>query len=85
MLLGSMAVGQFPRMQRFHGRRIGWLRADVLDWLAKDLRMATDQRGSASFLQQRCTRQMSLPLECTVACTARRIRGACSIRTAVRR
>src|SRR6185437_14844209 len=29
--------GRFPRRKRFHGRRIGWLRSDVLEWLAADV------------------------------------------------
>ncbi len=33
-LLGSMAaVGQFPKRQRFRGKNLGWLRADILDWM----------------------------------------------------
>src|SRR5579883_3596880 len=30
-------LGRFPRRQRFHSRQIGWLRRDVLDWLADDV------------------------------------------------
>jgi hypothetical protein len=34
-LLSGMAVlGRFPRQRRFHSRRIGWLRSDVLQWLS---------------------------------------------------
>ena len=28
--------GRFPRKQRFHGRRVGWRRRDVLLWLGAD-------------------------------------------------
>ena len=29
-------LGRFPKKQRFHGRRIGWRRHDVLLWLTTD-------------------------------------------------
>ena len=35
VLLGLMLLGRFPRKHCFHGRRIGWLRDDVLDWIGK--------------------------------------------------
>src|ERR1700682_289052 len=38
VLLGMLMLRQFPRKHRFHGRGVGWLRSDVLHWLAKDLR-----------------------------------------------
>src|SRR5260221_13578397 len=31
---------RFPRKRRYHGRSIGWLRSDIIHWLAKDLRAA---------------------------------------------
>jgi hypothetical protein len=37
MLVGLSFVGRFPRKRRYRGRRMGWLRADVIEWLAKDL------------------------------------------------
>ena len=84
VLLSMMVLGRFPRKQRFHGRGIGWLRSDVLDWMAKDLRMTSCHIGSRSLLQRRFTRQMTLPLGCAAACAARRNRSACSIRMTVR-
>jgi predicted DNA-binding transcriptional regulator AlpA len=32
------AVGQLPKRQRFRGKKIGWLKADVLDWMARTSR-----------------------------------------------
>ncbi len=33
-VLSSMAaVGQFPRKQRFRGKKIGWRKADILEWM----------------------------------------------------
>src|ERR1700690_2545217 len=35
-VLSSMtAVGQFPRKQRFHGRKIGWLKADIFERMTR--------------------------------------------------
>jgi predicted DNA-binding transcriptional regulator AlpA len=31
-------VGQFPKRQRFRGKSIGWLKADILDWMARTSR-----------------------------------------------
>jgi predicted DNA-binding transcriptional regulator AlpA len=83
-LLSMAVLGQFPRKQRFHGRGIGWLRSDVLDWMAKDWRMANCRRGAGPNLQRRLISQMKLPMERTTACAARRSRSVCSIRTAIR-
>ena len=41
MLCGMSLLGQFPKKHRFHGRRIGWLRSEIVDWLAKDLTIST--------------------------------------------
>jgi predicted DNA-binding transcriptional regulator AlpA len=48
VLLGMMMLRQFPRKHRFHGRGIGWWRADVLNWIAKDLRTASGHRRGAA-------------------------------------
>src|SRR5437764_5057619 len=72
VLLGLMLLGRFPTKQCFHGRRIGWLRDDVLDWIGKG---ASFDEGRARLLRQRFSR-----LEGTGACAARRSRHACSTR-----
>src|ERR1700687_3980207 len=46
VLAGLTLVGRFPRKRRFHGRGIGWLRSDVVHWLAKDLQAANDPEFS---------------------------------------
>jgi predicted DNA-binding transcriptional regulator AlpA len=38
MLCSMAAIGQFPKRQRFRGKNIGWLKADVLDWMARSSR-----------------------------------------------
>jgi predicted DNA-binding transcriptional regulator AlpA len=80
VLMSMMVLGRFPQKRRFHGRGVGWLRADVLDWMAKDLRMTSCHTGSGSLLRRRSTRQMTLPLEGTGVCAARVSRSACSVR-----
>ena len=72
VLLGLTLLGRFPRKHCFHGRRIGWLRDDVLDWIGKG---ASFDEGRASLLRPRFSR-----LEGTGACAARRSRNACSAR-----
>lgn len=34
LLSGMALVGRFPKKHCFRGRKIGWLRAEVIDWLA---------------------------------------------------
>src|SRR5580692_11414297 len=35
-MLGSLAaIGQIPRRQRFQGKHIGWLKADILEWMGR--------------------------------------------------
>jgi predicted DNA-binding transcriptional regulator AlpA len=53
VLLSMMVLGRFPRKHRFHGRAIGWLRTDVLHWMAKDLRIARCCSDSAPLLRRR--------------------------------
>jgi predicted DNA-binding transcriptional regulator AlpA len=36
VLVAMSLMGQFPRKQRFHGRRVGWSRRDVMLWLGFD-------------------------------------------------
>ena len=57
VVLSLALLGRFPRKRRYHGRSIGWLRSDVIDWLAKDLqvlscRSTRDLRRRAPMLKQ---------------------------------
>jgi Prophage CP4-57 regulatory protein (AlpA) len=59
------AVGQFPQRQRFRGKKVGWLKVDILEWMARtNRRRVTSSSEKAS---RRCKpvspRQQSLPLE----------------------
>jgi hypothetical protein len=59
------AVGQFPQRQRFRGKKVGWLKADILEWMARSgchrVASSPDQAG------RRCKPvspvQQSRPLE----------------------
>jgi predicted DNA-binding transcriptional regulator AlpA len=66
-LSALMWIGRFPAQQRFRGRRLGWLRSDVVSWLAKELRTRNHQHGPG--VQQR------LPLRDFGHCRSRRIRS----------
>jgi predicted DNA-binding transcriptional regulator AlpA len=36
MVFGLILIGRFPRQRMFHGRPVGWLRPDVMEWLESD-------------------------------------------------
>jgi predicted DNA-binding transcriptional regulator AlpA len=67
-------VRRFPRKRRYHGRGVGWLRSDVIHWLAKDLRAANSPVEQAQASPILIARQTPLPLQCTRPCAARRTR-----------
>jgi predicted DNA-binding transcriptional regulator AlpA len=74
VLLGLTLLGRFPRKHCFHGRRIGWLRDDVLDWIGKG---ASFDAGRTSLFPPKLVR-----LDRTGLCAARRSRNSCSTRRA---
>src|ERR1700722_6767378 len=63
MVLSLALLGRFPRKRRFHGRGVGWLRSDVIHWLAKDLRTTQCHATPVSVTRSRVARQRVLPLE----------------------
>jgi Prophage CP4-57 regulatory protein (AlpA) len=75
LLSGMALLGRFPRQRRFRGRAIGWLRSDVLDWIASDLdtpavarrRDVIPRRSTTNKSKEQC-----LPLECTFVCLPQR-------------
>src|ERR1017187_1429501 len=78
--LSTLAIlGKVPQKQRFRGRGIGWLRDDVLVWMARS------QAGRAPVIRRRIPRHVYPPHECSSACAALKNLGACSIRRSVRR
>lgn len=50
---------RFPRKQRFHGRRIGWRRHDVLLWLGSD-EGRSDAASTTSFTLEPKQRELQL-------------------------
>jgi predicted DNA-binding transcriptional regulator AlpA len=79
MLPGLMLLRRFPSQRRFRGRAVGWLRGEVLDWLAKDLRVPSCSDRAMSM--RRLASAVSRPRECRVSCTVRQQRGPCSDRS----
>lgn len=78
MLLSLVLLRRFPRKYRYHGRGIGWSRAEVALWLARE---SVDGGGlqNASRIEQ-----APLPLERAHTCGGRRQRDRCSRRRANR-
>lgn len=66
MLRTMAAVGRFPRKQRFHGKQIGWLKADILDWMARARRCRTTTTSQKAYCPRRRQpnppNQQTLPL-----------------------
>ena len=67
-VLSSMAVvGRFPRMHYFRGKRIGWLKADILEWMTRrsGFRDAAAQQSPISRRRRRSDLpgQQALPFE----------------------
>jgi predicted DNA-binding transcriptional regulator AlpA len=62
MVLSLTLLGRFPRKYRFRGRGIGWLRSEVLHWLAKDLRVTQCHTHPHAISRSRIARQGLLPL-----------------------
>jgi hypothetical protein len=57
-------IGRFPRKAKFHGRRTGWLRCEVLDWVARELSVVSKCTPARFVCARRQPRQACLPLIC---------------------
>jgi hypothetical protein len=61
------AIGHFPKKQRFRGKKIGWLKADVLEWMTRTTRhkvgAASDKRNSRQRAKSKSPNQQVLPLK----------------------
>jgi predicted DNA-binding transcriptional regulator AlpA len=75
VLYGLALIGKFPRKKRYRGRLVGWCRAEVLEWMSRDLSIETESRERLN-TPRRCARQHArqqcLPLECGSRCTRAR-------------
>jgi hypothetical protein len=59
------AVGQFPQRQLFRGKKIGWLKADILEWMARTYPPRVARSSDQSIRRRKLVppSQQSLPLE----------------------
>src|ERR1700722_8670578 len=67
VLCGLALMGKFPKRKLYRGRLVGWCRAEVLEWMARDLSVEIESHERFNE-PRRCTqrhpRQTCLPLEC---------------------
>src|SRR6185312_14403955 len=61
VLLSLAAVGRFPQKNYYQGRSVGWLRADVLEWMARDNKTENCARARSSAKHYLPGRQLCLP------------------------
>jgi predicted DNA-binding transcriptional regulator AlpA len=61
--VGLAWFGRFPRKRRFRGRAVGWLRAEVLEWMSRDLRLVDPNSGVTRCRKGTNQVQRCLPLE----------------------
>lgn len=70
VVIGMSWCGLFPKPHRFRGKRVGWLKADVMEALTGNLHVSECRVGPGS--RKRHPRQACLPLECQMPCAKRR-------------
>src|SRR5271167_4294844 len=65
------AVGQFPQRHRFRGKKVGWLKADVLEWIARTYPSRVARSSDQTIRPRKPVppSQQSLPLEYSKART----------------
>jgi hypothetical protein len=66
MLCGLALIGKFPRRKRYRGRVVGWCRAEVVEWMTRELTVAADDHERLNAPRgcvRRQPRQGCLPLE----------------------
>lgn len=68
LLVGMAWTGQFPKKLGHRGRRVGWCRSDVLEWLARDLSVVVDKPEPPRRCTRRRQRQACLPPEYQRSC-----------------
>lgn len=64
MLSTLAVVGRFPRKQQFRGKKIGWLRADILEWMARTRRCPITTTSDKAYCPHR--RQANPPNQQTL-------------------
>ena len=68
VISGLVLLRRFPKKRRFRGRQIGWLRAEVLEWLARDLAIDDGPEPPPRCRARRQPHQKCLPFECGSSC-----------------
>ena len=63
LLLGLAVLGRFPKRRTHCGKPVGWHRADVLDWLTRNMAIEDDCKVEARTCRPARPRQACLPLE----------------------
>jgi hypothetical protein len=66
VISGMAAIGQFPQRLRFRGKNIGWLKADVFEWMAGTYPYRAPKSSDKTTRRRKLVplSQQSLPLEC---------------------
>jgi hypothetical protein len=75
VLCGLALMGKFPRKKRYRGRVVGWCRAEVLEWMTRELAVEPETHDRLNAPRRRArrnARQQCLPLECGVPCVGKR-------------
>lgn len=68
-LIASLSlIGRFPKQIKSRGQRTGWLRSQVLDWMARELAVVTEHAPKPPARVRACSRQACLPLNCATPC-----------------
>jgi predicted DNA-binding transcriptional regulator AlpA len=80
VLYGLTLFGRFPRKRRYHGRGIGWLRSDVISWLAKDLQ-AQSCSSTRGLHRAPMHNQASLPFKYDGSIASRRAKSRRRVRS----
>jgi predicted DNA-binding transcriptional regulator AlpA len=76
LLMSLMLFGRFPRRVRYHGRSVGWLRAEVSDWLTGDSPAACAATRPPRPCSRQRLQQLCLPLERGRPCGIARSHGS---------
>jgi hypothetical protein len=77
VLCGLALMCKFPRKKRYRGRVVGWCRAEVLEWMTRELAVEPEiqeRLNAPRRCARRHARQQCLPLECGAPCVGRRSR-----------
>jgi len=75
VLCGLALIGKFPRKKSYRGHLVGWCRAEVLEWMTRELAVDAnphERLNAPRRCEHRQARQACLPLECSSPCLSPR-------------